>query len=310
MKASVFERFGGPDVVGLLDLPVPSPSAGEVVVRVAASTVNPTDLMMRSGQHAAQLRHLQPPFIAGMEFAGVVHAGGDLRLQIGLPVMGIVNPRRAQGGSHAEYVCVPAASLAVLPMGVDLAKAATVPMNGLTAKAAIDAVGLRPGAKLLVTGGAGAVAGYIVSLAKRAGLHVIADAKSSDHALLRTLGTDEIVPRGDGMAAAVLQSCPDGVDAVIDTAMLGDGAAALARAGGTFVSLRSSQVISDKRLRIVRISVLEHADNTEALDWLVQRWIDGTLEPRVALQVPVERSADAHRALEQRGLRGRVLLVF
>lgn len=311
MKAAAFERFGGPKLVQLIELPVPAPKAGEVVVRVTASTVNPTDLLMRSGQQAALMEDLQPPYIAGMEFAGRVHAvGGSQRLKVGQPVMGIVNPRRPQGGAHAEYVCVPEASLAPLPEGSDLIAAATIPMNGLTARMSLESLGLAPGSSLLVTGGAGAVGGYVIALAKQAGLRVVADAKDSDRELLRSLGAEHVVPRGDGMAAAVRERHPEGVDAVVDCALLGDTAAALVRDGGSFVSLRRSQVISDQRLRLVVIGVLDQLTNTPALEWLAQRFADGTLKPRVAQQLPAERAAQAHRLLEEGGLRGRVVLLF
>jgi NADPH:quinone reductase-like Zn-dependent oxidoreductase len=150
----------------------------------------------------------------------------------------------------------------------------------------------------------------VIALAKQAGLRVVADAKDGDRELLRSLGAEHVVPRGDGMAAAVRERHPDGVDAVVDTALLGDAAAALVRAGGTFVSLRRSQVIADQRLRRVTISVLDEATNTAALEWLAQRFADGTLKPRIAQQLPAARAAEAHQLLEQGGLRGRVVLVF
>ena len=311
MKSSAFQSFGAPEVVQLIELPVPTPAAGEIVVRVAASTVNPTDLMMRSGQQAGLMKDLKPPYIAGMEFAGRVHATSDSqRLRVGQAVMGIVNPRRPQGGAHAEYVCVPEASLAALPEGSDLVAACTVPMNGLTARMALEALGLAPGAILLVTGGAGAVGGYVISLARLARLRVVADAKESDRELLQSLGAALIVPRGEGTAAGVHERHPDGVDAVVDCALLGDPAAALVRSGGVFVSLRRSQVVTDSRLRLITIGVLDQVTNTPALEWLAQRFADGTLKPRIAQQLPAARAAEAHRLVEQGGLRGRVVLVF
>jgi NADPH:quinone reductase-like Zn-dependent oxidoreductase len=231
-------------------------------------------------------------------------------MRVGQAVMGIVNPRRPQGGAHAEYICVPEASLATLPEGCDLAAASTVPMNGLTARMALEALGLAPGSTLLVTGGAGAVGGYVISLARLAGLHVVADAKESDRELLLSLGAEYIVPRGEGMASSLRERYPDDVDAVVDCALLGDAAAALVRNGGSFVSLRRSQVITDSRLRRITIGVLDQVANTPALDWLAQRFDDGTLKPRVAQQLPASEGAEAHRVLEQGGLRGRLVIVF
>ncbi len=106
MQVIGFMEFGGPQVLRLMDLPQPTPATGEVVVRVAASTVNPTDLMMRAGLQAALMTGLVPPYIAGMEFSGHIHNVGDgvSGLTVGQPVMGVVNPRRPAGGAHAQYV--------------------------------------------------------------------------------------------------------------------------------------------------------------------------------------------------------------
>ena len=133
------------------------------------------------------MTHLKPPYIGGMEFAGHVHSVGDgsSALPIGQAVMGVVNARRPQGGGHSQLVCVPAVSLARLDKSVDLSAAAAVPMNGLTAKMALDVLNLPSKGALLVTGGAGVVGGYAVQLAKHAGLLVISDAKESDVDLLR-----------------------------------------------------------------------------------------------------------------------------
>ena len=204
-------RFGDPDVLEVVTLPLPTAGTGEVVVRVVAATVNPTDLLFRSGQQAAGLAAVEPPYIPGMELAGFVHELGDqvTGLRMGQPVMGIVDPRSPQGGAQAEYVALPAAS--VVPAGGrDLVEAATVPMNGLTAMMAIERLDASPGQVVLITGAAGAVGGYAVELAHLAGLTVVADVKDEDASLVRSLGADHLVPRGDGMVAAVRELFPGG----------------------------------------------------------------------------------------------------
>ena len=94
-------------------------------------------------------------------------------------------------------------------------------MNGLTALRGLELLDLPAGATLLVTGGAGLLASYVIPLAKRAGLRVLADANPADEEFVRGLGADVVLPRGDGLAAAVRDAVPDGVDAVFDTALLG-----------------------------------------------------------------------------------------
>jgi NADPH:quinone reductase len=312
MRASAFSEFGGPEVVRVMDLPLPRARAGEVVVRVFAATVNPTDTLMRAGKQVAMMGGLEPPFVAGMEFAGCIHEVGEgvATLALGQPVMGLVNPRRPERGAQAEYVVLSAGAVAALPASIDLVEASTVPMNGLTALMVIEALALPRGASVLVTGAAGAVGGYVVPLAKQAGLTVVADAKSQDMDLLRRLGVDEMLPRGDGMEAALRGRWPQGVDGLVDAALLGNRAAALVRDGGVAVTLRKANPITDARLTVRHVSVTDRVNDGASLQLLARLLQDGVLTPRVAVRLPPEEGAQAHRLVEQGGLRGRVVLTF
>ena len=312
MRAVVFSEFGRPEVLSVIELPVPVARQGEVVVKVAATTVNPTDLLMRSGKQASLMTALTPPFIAGMEFSGHVHQVGDApdRVKVGDAVMGIVNPRRADGGAHAEYVRVPVASVVPLSRSspTELIEAAAVPMNGLTARMVLEALRMQRPATLLITGGAGVVAGFVIRLAKDAGLFVIADGRDADRDSLLALGCDLVVPRGQAMHEAVRAHFPHGVDGLVDTALLGDAAAALVRDGGAALSLRRSNPFTDKRLRCEYIGVLDQATNTAALEWVASKYSAGVITPRVGMRLPFAEAARAHQLLEQGGLRGRVVL--
>jgi len=149
MRAVTFSRLGGPEVLEVSELPEPAPGPGEVRIRVAAATVNPTDISFRSGRQFTldQLAGMgvRPPFIPGMELAGVVDAVGEgVTFRVAERVMAIVNPRRPGGGAQAELVVVPAASVARVPEGTSLEAAATLPMNGLTVRLALDRLALGP----------------------------------------------------------------------------------------------------------------------------------------------------------------------
>ena len=149
MRAVTFSRFGGPEVLEVSDLPEPRPGPGEVRIRVAAATVNPTDIGLREGMRREMLEAFPPPWIPGMELAGEIDAvgpGGDW--QVGRPVMAIALPLRALGGAQAEQVVVPAASVAEIPAGATLEQAATLPMNGLTVRLALDTLALARGEKV------------------------------------------------------------------------------------------------------------------------------------------------------------------
>ncbi len=293
MLAVAFDTFGGPEVLRLAELPEPTAKPGEIVIKVAAATVNPTDTMMRAGKQAALMTAMKPPFIAGMELSGHVHAVGEgvTALKVGQPVMSIINPRAPGGGAAAQYVAVPAASAAALAPSVDLVGAATVPMNGLTAKMAIEILGLPPGSSVLITGGAGAMGGYSIQIAKYFGLKVVADGNDSDVDLLRKLGAQNVVPRGDAMAASVKQLYPNGVDGAIDAALLRDSVAPLVRDGGAAVSVRQTHLFADPRLRSANVGVLGQLTNNAAMVWLAEMLAKGVITARVAKAYPIAQAA-------------------
>jgi NADPH:quinone reductase-like Zn-dependent oxidoreductase len=313
MRAVALHRFGGPEVLGVITLPVPTPDSGEVVVRVVAATVNPTDVLLRAGLQAAGMTSLAPPYIPGMEFAGHVHQVGDdvTRLHAGQPVMGIVDARRPKGGgAQAEYVVVPAASVVPVPADADLVEAATVPMNGVTALVAVEQLDASPDDVILVTGGPGALGGYVIQLAKAAGLTVVADSNEADVPLLRALGADEIVPRGAAMPAAVRELYPEGVHGLVDAARIGPPAHSVVRDGGTSVSVRRSDEVADERLRHHYVAVPEYTTDTASLERLADLVAAGRLTPRVAVRLPMDQAAEGHRLVERGGLRGRVVLTI
>lgn len=311
MRAAIFTEFGPPEVVRVASVPPPDAGSGEVIVRIAAATLNPTDTLMRAGKQAALMKDLPPPWIAGVEFAGTIHSlGPDVDgLATGDSVMGLVSARRQGGGAHAELVRVPAASLARLMADVDPVTAATVPMNGLTALMAIEQLALPAGSTVLVTGGPGAVGGYAIQLARQAGFAVIADAAPADADLLRSLGATQIVPRGDSMADAVRALRPSGVDGLIDAALIGATAARLVRDRGSAVAVRRSHLFDDPRLRSSLVSVFERAQDRAALERLADALTDGSLTPRVARATALADAVEAHRLVERGGLRGRIVLV-
>jgi NADPH2:quinone reductase len=311
MKVVGLEEFGSPDVLRVLELTEPVPTPGRTVVRVVAATVNPTDTLLRSGQQAASMTDLEPPYVPGMEFAGHVHATDEQSgLAVGQAVMGVVDPRRPEGGAQVELVSVPAVSLMPVPSHLGLAEAATIPMNGLTALLAIRALGLPKGSTVLVTGGAGALGGYVIQLAKHAGHTVVADAKLADRPLLKHLGADILVPRGPFMEREVRKMLPDGVDGLVDAARIGGLARAVVKDGHMCVAVRALSGDEEARVRHQAVSVGRHAEDAEAIATLSELVAEGVLTPRVARRLPMSQAAEAHRLVEQGGLRGRVVLIF
>jgi NADPH:quinone reductase-like Zn-dependent oxidoreductase len=315
MRAVTFSRLGGPEVLEVSELPEPRPGPGEVRIRVAAATVNPTDISFRTGRQltTAQLAEMGvlPPYTPGMELAGVVDAVGEgTSWRTGDRVMAIVNPRRPGGGAQAELVVVPAASVARVPEGTSLEAAATLPMNGLTVRLALDRLALKPGQTLGVTGAAGAVGGYAVELGVSDGLRVIAVARPQDEALVKRMGAAVVVPRGEAAVRGLHDAASGGVDGLIDAAVLDAAVLPAIRDGGKLATVRGFAGPSERGITIEPVRVMSYLHNREALDRLGQLVAEGRLTLRVAETFPPDQAVIAHRKMAAGGIRGRLLIVF
>ncbi len=305
-------EFGGPEVLQVVDLPEVHAGAGEVRIRVHAATVNPTDTFIRNGARAEALRKDPPPYIPGMDIAGVIdEIGADTTtdLAIGDAVMAMVAPAGTHG-AYRESIVLSADAVSRAPARATLVEAATLPMNGLTARQSLDQLGLQPGQTLAVTGAAGCYGGYVVQLAKADGLRVIADASSADEQLVRELGADIVVPRGDDIAAQIRKVAPEGVDGLADGAAQGALAVGAVRDGGSFASVRGWGGDGERGVVFHRTSVRDYDHRSDLLGALRQQVEDGTVTLRVAATFPPEQAAEAHRLLEARGTRGRCVIVF
>src|SRR3954469_22888481 len=189
MRAVGVTEFGGPEALHLVDVPAEPLGPGQVRLRVTAATVNPTDTYARNGTYAGRDPVKELPYVPGMDVAGELvelGEGVELDIAVGEHVMGIVVPTGAHGG-YREDLVLPARSIARVPAGASDVAASTLPMNGLTARLALDRMALEPGQVLAVTGAAGAFGGYVVQLAKSDGLTVVADSSEADEELVREL---------------------------------------------------------------------------------------------------------------------------
>jgi NADPH:quinone reductase len=311
MRAVGFSEFGDPEVLGIVTVAKPSPGPGQVLVKVAAATVNPTDLGFRQGGRARP-EGLTPPYIPGMDLAGVIETVGRevSQWQPGDRVMAAVSPRVPGGGAQAEYRVVADDQLAKVPDGWSLVAAATLPMNGMTVRTALDMLALPPGSTLAVTGSAGIVGQYAIQLGRHEGLTVIGDAKPEDVALVESFGANHVVPRGDGAAAAIRELYPDGVDAVLDGALLGPSILPAVRDGGQLLAVRPFQGETERDITIHLVLVGNHLHEGHRIADLAALVTDGALTLRVAEALPAERAAEAHRRLAAGGVRGRLVLTF
>jgi len=309
VRAVVITKPGDVDVLDVADRPARGPGPGEVRIAVKAAAVNPTDIGLRERGGACD-----QPWVPGMDAAGVVESVGPgvERLQVGQEVMAAVSPRRPEGGAQQERLIVPAASVVPIPDGATLPEAATLPMNGLTALRGLDMLGLSEGDTIAVTGGAGLLGSYVIPLAKEQGLRVIADAKPEDEKLVESFGADVVVPRGEKFTDAVRDAAPGGADAVYDTALLRREAFPAIRDGGQIVVVRGwdGDEVEDRSIRVHPVMVARVLERTDWLEHLRELASAGKLKLRVAHEYPPEQAAEAHRAMDAGGLRGRAVIVF
>ena len=312
MTAIGVTTYGGPEALHAIDVEPEPLGAGDVRLRVTAVAVNPTDTGVRSGQRDDKPTADAPGAVPGMDAAGdVVEVGAevDTGIVVGDRVMAVVAPSGPHGAYRSDLV-VPARSVTKVPAGASDAEASTLPMNGLTARFALDSLQLRAGDTLAVTGAAGAFGGYVIQLAKADGLTVVADAAEKDEALVRTLGADVLVPRGDGFVDAVREKYPDGVDGLADGAVLNEKALPAVKDGGRVATIRGWDGRDQSRVQVIPEWVFSQITEWEALDRLREQVEQGVLTLRVADVLPADQAVEAHRRFEAGGVRGRLVLTF
>ena len=236
MKAIATTDFGSP--VTVVEIPAPEPGEGELLVRVASSSINGFDLSVASGRLKGMMEH-RFPVVLGKDFAGTVEAIGPGvdGFAEGDALFGVVIKPELGDGGFGEQIAAPAAFAAKIPDGLDTATAGALGLAGTAAHDAVEAVAPQPGDKVLVSGATGGVGIIAVQLLKARGAYVIATASTDDEiAFVREHGADDVVDYRGDVGAAVREKHPGGADAVLHFA--GDAAtlAALLSPGGRMAS--------------------------------------------------------------------------
>jgi alcohol dehydrogenase len=235
MRAFVLTKYGGPEAAVLRDVPRPSPRPGEVLVRVHAAGLNPVDFKTREGKLKVVQRYALP-VVMGNELAGTVEALGEgvTRFAVGDRVFGRM--AKAAMGAFADYAAVPEDVLATMPPSLDFETAAAIPLAGLTALQALrDELGLRPGSRVFIPGGAGGVGTFAIQIAKWLGAEVTTTASPRGKALVERLGADVVID----YTAQRFEDHVRGMDGVFD--LIGgdtlEQAFGVVKRGGTVVSV-------------------------------------------------------------------------
>jgi NADPH:quinone reductase-like Zn-dependent oxidoreductase len=308
MRAVSQDVLGGPEVLKEVRPERPEPRPNEVLVRVRAAGVNPTDWKHRAGGGFLG----EPPFVLGWDVSGVVESVGIgvAAFRPGDEVFGMLSYPFGHG-SHAEYVTAPARTFTHKPAGIDHVQAGALPLVSLTAwQALVERADVQPGQRVLIHAAAGGVGHVAVQIAKARGAHVIGTASAGKHEFLRSLGADETVDyRETDFAEAVKD-----VDVVLD--MIGGDTSLrslrVLRPGGIVVSILpvgSDEFFQEAdRLGVRAVRMLVDADRAgmEEIARLVE---SGRLRATIAQTFPLAEAARAHALGETGRTTGKLVLV-
>ncbi|KAB8193856.1 zinc-binding dehydrogenase [Nonomuraea phyllanthi] len=309
MKAISQDALGGPDVLKMVEVDRPVPGPTEVLVRVEAAGLNPTDWKTRAtGGFLTE----GPPFVLGWDVSGVVEGSGvgQALYKPGDEVFGML--KYPQGhGSFAQYVTAPSRYFVRKPATIDHVQAAAIPLAALTAwQALVDVAGLTSGRRVLVHAAAGGVGHLAVQIAKARGAYVIGTASASKHEFLRELGADELVDyRNQDFAEAVRD-----VDVVVDTIGGDYGPRSLRtmREGGTIVSLALGTLDPGLHARAAELGIRSEAMLVEP-DQAAMRALAALIEAErlraeIAATLPLAEAAKAHELGETNRTTGKIVL--
>lgn len=308
MRAIRQDVLGGPEVLKLVEVERPEPGPTEVLVRVRAAGVNPTDWKHR----ALKIFLPDPPFTLGWDVSGVVEEVG-FGVTIHKPgdeVFGML--RYPHGvGSHAEYVVAPSRTFVRKPAGIDHVQAGALPLAALTAwQALVDTADVREGQRVLVHAAAGGVGHLAVQIAKARGAHVIGTASAPKHDFLRDIGVDEAIDYRNADFAEAAQD----VDVVLDT-IGGDYAPRSLRTmrpGGVLVTIagraQPASMAEQAAERGVRFETLLVEPDFHAMTQIAELAGSGRLRAEIDTVLPLEDAAKAHERGETGRVSGKIVL--
>jgi NADPH:quinone reductase-like Zn-dependent oxidoreductase len=307
LKAIRFHEYGGPEVLRYEEIPEPEPAAGQVRVRVHATSVNPIDWKLRAG-YLRGFREYPLPFIPGWDFSGVIDAvgAGVTRWKPGDAVYG--HPPLSGSGTYAESVCVGEEVCAAKPASLDHPHAAAVPLAGLTAwQALFEHAGLQAGQSVLIHAGAGGVGTFATQFAAQAGIRVAATASGRNQELLRELGAAQPV----NYETTAFEDVVHGVDAVIETmgGEIRERSWKVLKPGGILVAVIGPPPAPETAAAHgVRQALMWVRPDAEQLA-RIAAWIDaGKVRPVVEHILPLAEAARAHELNATQRTRGKIVL--
>jgi NADPH:quinone reductase-like Zn-dependent oxidoreductase len=300
MKAVRLHGYGGIDQLRYEEVPTPEPGSGEVLVKAAATSVNPIDWKMRSGA-AKDRMPVTFPALLGRDISGTVAKVGAnvTNPQLGQKVMAFVN------GSYAEYLTVHAEHLTVIPDGVDLEEAGALPLVVTTGAQLIQHMRLKQGDVVLVTGAAGSVGRSAVYYAKAQGARVIAGVKKTQKQEAGSVGADQVVAIDDDGEIAGLPEL-DGIADTVNGDVIGKLIPKL-KAGGVLGSVLGKPKAAEGK--DIRVEAFTAQPNASLLRQMADAVRDGKLKIPIAKRMTLSEAGEAQELGEKGSVGGKILLL-
>jgi len=300
MKAIVVHEYGGPEVLKFEEYPDPVPGPGEVLVRVAAASVNPIDYKRRAGL-TKDFYPMTFPGLIGVDVAGtVVKIGSGVEdFSVGDQVFAMAD------NTYAELCVVKAAILAKIPKGLDLIEAAALPLVTTTGNQLLLATGIKAGQTVMVVGAVGNVGRSAVFTAKERGAIVTAGVLKRQVDEAKTVGADQVVAADDDTAIASLPP----LDAIADAVggRTAEKLTAKVKPGGVFATVVEAPQNAAKYPTVKVVHVFSQFDR-RTLQFMAEAVRDGKLVIPISRKLPLSEAAEAQAAAEKGGI-GKILLV-
>ncbi|MGW0665279.1 NADP-dependent oxidoreductase [Streptodolium elevatio] len=301
MRAVQIDRFGGPEVLRLREVPEPAPGPEEVLVRNVATSINPVDDKTREGAIGEGAPPL--PMTLGWDLAGIVVDGGETGWQPGERVIAMSHQLDTGRGTWSELVAIPAHALAAAPTTTSLVEAATLPLPGLSALQTLAWLSMQPGERLLIAGAGGAVGGLALQIAVSRGIHVDAlIARDAHVAFAREHGASVVTTDRTTLEIHSYHAVLDTFGAFVTDAVAD---------GGRYASIATQAgPVPDLSDRGIRTTVHQVTEDGTGLGELARLVDTGAVQPRIDTTFGPHTIHSAHKRFAQGNLNGKVTLAF
>lgn len=310
MKAIVYKKYGPPEALELIDMPVPSPDEDEVLIKISYAGVNPIDWKIGEGRMKA-IRAYDFPLLVGRDVAGVIeHVGSRVtRFSPGNKVFAALP---GPGGAFAEFVAAPASYVAKAPDGISLKESASLPLVALTCwQSLIENAGLARAQKVFILSGAGGTGSLAVQIARARGAIVLTTCSPKNRAYVESLGARKVYDyANDDVAGEIRRDFPDGVDVVFSNVLGGlhEKSYGVLKRGGVLVTIGEPPIPALAEQNDAREIDLVVTPNGEQLTEISHMVDNGNLEPPVVTEVSLDECAKAFRMSMDGHVRGKIVL--